>query len=249
MIAPPSIPFTPARPAGQFLTTLPEIGAAREDLVLQEFLSGNVPAFMHNWVEVHVAPNACIYVMPDYLCVGTGYDYCRIPMWPGTAQKIADAYGAMLPTRKMVNDIWKAGTVKLNPQPWGPPFDSDMEKTHRWATHNQMIEEQKAQRYPDSAPGELVVGHKKDVVISAKMGNKPKNVWIYGWQYLTGQPIQGLNGVSHSSFYGDYSHSCRLVSKFMSLDGEIVPVREILSDPTRCSLLSDEGPVRVLTYL
>lgn len=248
MIAPPTIPFAPARPATAFLATLPALGSVRENLALQEFLSGNVPAFMHNWVEVHVAPNACIYVMPDYLCVGMGDDFCRIPLWPTTAQTIANAYGAMLPTRKMVNDIWKAGTVKLAPQPWGPPFDGDMEKTHRWATHNARIQAKKAEGYPEAAPGELVVGHKKDIVISATMNLHPKNVFIYGWHYLNGQAIQGLNGVSHSNTYSDYSHGVRLVSQTMVIDGEEVAVADVLKDPKRCSLVSDEGIVKKPAY-
>jgi len=248
MIAPPSILFVPARPATEFLATLPELGSAREALVLQEFLSGNIPAFMCNWVEVPVAPNASIFVMPDYLCLGTGDDFCYIPLWPTTAQTVANAYGAMLPTRKMVNDIWKAGTVKLAPQPWGAPWDVDMERTHRWATHTARINAKRWERYPDSEYGDLVVGHKKDIVISATMNQHPKNVYIYGWHQLTGQPIQGINGVSHSNTYSDYSHGVRLVSQTMVIDGKEISVADVLKDPKRCSLVSDEGVVKKPLY-
>jgi hypothetical protein len=53
------------------------------------------------------------YVMPDVLAIGSNADYFRMPMGPRTAQSIGDAFGCIMPTRKMVNDIYTASTVKV----------------------------------------------------------------------------------------------------------------------------------------
>ena len=56
-----------------------------------------------------------IEVMPDYLAVGSDDDFVRMPMTPQTAQQIADLFGCMLPTRKMVDAIDAAAEVRLAP--------------------------------------------------------------------------------------------------------------------------------------
>ena len=51
-----------------------------------------------------------IEVMPDYLAVGSDDDFVRMPMRPQTAQQIADAFGCVLPTRKIVDAMDAAAT-------------------------------------------------------------------------------------------------------------------------------------------
>jgi hypothetical protein len=41
----------------------------------------------------------------------------------------------------------------------------------------------------------------------------------------------------------DYSHGVRLVRNEMRIGEEAAEVTEVLRDPARCSLLSDEGPI------
>jgi len=86
---------------------------ARENAIIQEVTTGNIPNFMRNLVPVTVSTTinsqshtAIYHVIPDYLAVGSDTDYFLMPMTPLTAQEIADALGCNLPTRKMVNDIW-----------------------------------------------------------------------------------------------------------------------------------------------
>src|SRR5205085_10115056 len=64
-----------------------------------------------------IASGAEYDVMPDYLSIGSDADFVRIPMTPYTAQAFCDAFGFVLPTRKMVNDIWAAATTHLDPRP------------------------------------------------------------------------------------------------------------------------------------
>ncbi len=47
-------------------------------------------------------------MLPDYLSIGSNDDWARIPLSPMAAQQIADSLNCFLPTRKMVDDIYKA---------------------------------------------------------------------------------------------------------------------------------------------
>jgi hypothetical protein len=181
------------------------IGAAREQNILNEFLHGNIPDFLRNFVPVTVTNGSdkiTYLVAPDVLCIGSDGDYVRMPMNPHTAQAIADKYDCTLPTRKMANDIWSQSVNKVAPLPWGPPYDGDMVKTYRIGIHNSRIQEQLAGKDPHA----LLSGHKKDVVLTNKLSphNPNRRVAIYGWIQLNGQPIQGLNPSSHEDTYEDY---------------------------------------------
>src|SRR5215207_8516161 len=120
-------------PAGQantlsgsnfYKTAYPFTWQQRDSLVLQEVLAGNIPSFLKNFVPVHVQVvdsvtgktiKAIYYVAPDYLSLGANDDWARVNITPMAAQKIADSFHCFLPTRKIVNDIYKAATVKLEP--------------------------------------------------------------------------------------------------------------------------------------
>ena len=63
-------------------------------------------------------------VMPDYLAIGSDDDFVRMPMNPYTAQAFEDAFGFIMPTRKMSNDIWSAASLHLDPRPLTVDRDS-----------------------------------------------------------------------------------------------------------------------------
>lgn len=226
-------------------------GSVREANILQEFRSGNIPDFLRNFAEVTVSDgvNSITYkVMTDVLCVGSDGDYVRMPMNPHTAQAIADQYDCTLITRKMSNDIWKHSINKLEPRPWGPPYDLDMEKTHRIGTHSQTIQNQLLSANKD--PSALTSGHKKDVVLTNKLSpnNQAKRAAIYGWIQLNGTPIQGLNPSSHDDMYADYSHGIRLVDNIALVNGQSMRMRDVFLHPVYYKLVSDEGPLTFLSY-
>ncbi|MFX5494316.1 hypothetical protein ABTD62_21475, partial [Acinetobacter baumannii] len=60
---------------------------------------------------------ATVWVLPDYLCIGTNDNWARIPLTPLAAQPIADSLHCFLPTKKLVNDIYASAKVKLDPVP------------------------------------------------------------------------------------------------------------------------------------
>lgn len=252
----------PGRPSGaptgtQFVESLKRDGLTgpgpkREDRIFEQLVSGNIPDFMRIVRPVAVA-NARIYVMPDYLCVGSDEDYVYVPMNPMTFQKVCDSYGAVMPTRKMVDAIWKAAEVKVAPQPMGPPqypYGSDMMTTARFAVHSEWCRRSiaKAMEKANARPGDLTGGHKKDVVICRSVqAPADKKVAIYGWHLLNGKPIQGPNiqDEAHEITYVDYAHGARAVSLVCELDGSRRSVVEILKNPLLAKALSDEVPPHI----
>jgi hypothetical protein len=182
---------------------------------------------------------ATMDVMPDYLAIGSDDDFIRMPMTPQTAQKIADAFGCILPTRKMVDAIDAAAEIRLAPH----PMTEAREAVATFLEHQQIIEKQRGAK----RLGSLITGIKKDIVLSPRIFEKPKRLAIYGWRQLNGQPIQPLTTV-HWNGYVDYSHGARLVRNSIDVDGKPWKIDELLSDPTRCGLVSDEGPMQPPRY-
>lgn len=221
-------------------------GSIREQNILNEFLKGNIPDFLRKFASVTVFTNTdkiTYLVMTDYLCVGDNNDYVRIPMNPLTAQKIADQYDCTLPTKKMVDDIWKQSINKLTPLPWGPPYDASMMSTERVFIHNTRIQNQLSSK--DKTV--LTSGHKKDVVLTNRLSpnNPNKRVAIYGWIQSNGQPIQGLNPVSHEDTYEDYSHGIRLIANDVVVNGNVMRIQDVFADSKLSKLVSEEG---ILTF-
>jgi hypothetical protein len=225
------------------------MGAARETNILNEFAHGNIPDFLRKFVPITItngSDSLTYLVMPDYLCLGQDNDYVRMPMNPHTAQTIADQYDCTLPTRKMVNDIWKISVNKLISQPWGPPYDADMERTHRIGTHSNTINKQLVGKNYAA----LTSGHKKDVVLTNKLypNNPTKRVAIYGWIQLNGTAIQGLNPTAHDDLYADYSHGIRLCSNDAILNGNAIRMKDVFSNQKLAAAVSDEGQLKFIRY-
>lgn len=221
----------------------------RESRITEEILGGNVPGFLRSLIPITVsadiggAPVTATYdVLPDYLCIGLDRDFVRMPMTPLIAQPIADALGCLLPTRKMVDDIYAQATVKLAPAPISPTT-VDITLATTFFRHHEMIEAQR-----EGQPlGLLIGGIKKDVVITPLLADHPGKVAIYGWHQLDGTPIQPLY-LGHVDWYVDYSHGIRLVRQQMFVDGVEMSVAEVLADPELHVLLSDEGVVTDPSY-
>ena len=213
----------------------------RDRLIEEQVLAGNVPPFMRIVHAVKLGDRATIYVMPDYLPVGSDEDHVIVELNPMTAQRICDALGASLPTRKMVDAIWNAAEVKLEPKPWGEPYDASMMSTYRMGEHNRRIQEQfKGQ---GGELGQLVGGSKKDVVLAIAVESpKAAKVAIYGWHQSSGKPIQGpgIQATAHEITYRDYSHGIRLVSCICMVDDREMLLVDALKDPELVSLFSDE---------
>ena len=212
----------------------------RDSVAVREILAGNVPAFIRKFVEVEVAVldsisgstiKASYYVSPDYLAIGTNDDWARIPLTPMAAQKIADSFNCFLPTRKMVDDIYNAATLKLEPVPMYAFRDSTVTMWH----HHLIVEGQR------KGKSGLISGIKKDLVISGKVSRdgRPDREAIYGWHKLDGKPIQPLY-TGHINWWVDYSHGIRLVYQQIKVNGKWMHYIDVLKDPVLQKLLCDE---------
>ncbi|OFY17467.1 MAG: hypothetical protein A2W98_14680 [Bacteroidetes bacterium GWF2_33_38] len=226
----------------------------RENAIYSEVISGNVPDFMRNMVQITDVQTIntqtytiFYFVIPDYLALGNDSDYFLCPMTPLLAQRIANYTDCSLTTRKMVDDIWSAASVKLSPSPISP--SAEMVTVPVFSQHNTTVWGQRSAVLTSHPLGELVAGDKKDVVISTMIYGYPSpgRVVIYGWHQSNGVPIQQLyNG--HEETYADYSHGIRLVQNTVYVNDSISSVQEILSSPTYHVLLSDEGVISIPTY-
>lgn len=224
-------------------------GYQREEAILKQLRRGNLPSFLRDLVPITVQselPNrgpteATLWVMPDYLAIGSDYDSIRFPMNPITAQRIADHFGFVLPTTKIVDLIYEQASIKLVYQPFPP--DRNMVRTNRFVEHHELIQSQLREAHP----GELVAGHKKDVVLTNRIVRRRYRVAIYGWYDVKGKTIQPLSTI-HGNHYADYSHGIRLVAGMMLVDGEPLPVAEVLQDPQLAPLISQEGPLKFTRY-
>ncbi len=243
----------PARHAGaldgnQFEATIASASLSltnRENMIYTEISNGNVPSFFRNLKPVTstavisgITETITYYVAPDYLMVGTDTNYFLCPMSPMLATKIADLTGCTLPTRKMVNDIYGAATVKLSPSTIPP--SSQMSTVPIFDQENTTIRGQRNAVVAAHPLGELTGGDKKDVVISNMIYTTANRVVIYGWHTSVGNPIQPMTNV-HADTYMDYSHGIRLVQNACTYNGAATTVKAILQSSTLNTLLSDEG--------
>jgi len=212
----------------------------RDSLAVKEILAGNIPGFLRKFIPVNTQikdstgklHKAFFYVSPDYISIGTGKDFARVPLTPMAAQLIADSFNCFLPTKKMVDIIYGQAKVKLEPVPMFAYRDSAVTM---WQ-HHLIIEGQRRGRQG------LIAGIKKDIVTSIKMFNEPKQdrVAIYGWQLPGGKPIQPLY-TGHVNWYTDYSHGARLVYRKIKIDGREMDYESVLIHTLFHKLLSDEG--------
>jgi hypothetical protein len=226
--------------------------AAREKIITDEIFAGNVPTFLRQFSAVTVTNVsagltnvATFFAAPDYLAIGSDENYLLIPISPNTAQRIADSVGCVLPTRKMVDEIYAAAAVKLTPSPI-PPSPA-MTTVPVFVQHNETVGTQRAAFFNSQPFGALVAGHKKDVVISARLAGMTNKVAIYGWHQTNGVPVQPLY-LGHTAAWVDYSQCIRLILQTMIVNGAQKPVAAVLADPKLCGLISDEGVMTNARY-
>jgi hypothetical protein len=228
-------------------------GEKRQTKAVEELRCGNVPDFLRNLKPVHLSYHtllgktitAVIWVTPDYLAIGSDEDFLRIPLTYPSAVAVAETFECILPTRKMVDDIYDQSSCHLEPDPLPP--GPKMRSSGYYLKHRKMIRAQRKQAGCEL--GELVSGHKKDVVLTNRLNQKPGRIAIYGWHKKNGEPIQPLSLV-HGKNYADYSHGVRLIYKTVWINGEPRSIIDVLRDPRLAPVLTYEGFIaRILRML
>ena len=219
----------------------------RDSFAAKEIFEGNLPSFLKKFERINVSITDSItgksihaeyFVSPDYLSIGTDDDWARINITPLAAQRIADSFDCFLPTRKIVDDIYEAAKIKLEPVPMYAFRDS----TPTMWQHHLIIEGQRKGKKG------LIAGIQKDVVISGKItrDSRPDRVAIYGWHKPDGNPIQPLY-TGHIYWWVDYSQGIRLVYRKIRVGPKGLLRRkkwtdytDVLNDPILKKLLCDE---------
>lgn len=220
----------------------------RDSVATVDILKGNIPSFLRKFVPVQIRSfdsamntwnKATVWVLPDYLAVGTNDNWARIPLTPMAAQRIADSLHCFLPTKKLVNDIYTSAVVKLDPVPMYIYRDSTVTM---WQ-HHLMIEGQRKNRKG------LIAGIKKDIVITDLLtrSSKQNRVAIYGWHTLDGKPIQPLY-TGHVNWYVDYSHGIRLVYEYILVNGKRMHYTDVMKNSSFRKLITDENFADVFRY-
>jgi hypothetical protein len=237
-----------ARTGGEFVDFVRGMSPARrEQAILDEILSGNIPPFLRDLKPVELAggdahprrapkTSARVWVMPDYLAIGSDEDFVRFPASFETATAVARAFGFVLPTTTIVDAIYRQAEVRLSPLPMTP--GPAMTSTEYFRAHDERIRAQ----LRGVRLGELTAGHKKDYVLTRRLAKAPSQEAIYGWHRAVGRPIQPLSLV-HGVRYADYSHGVRLVSETVFVDGAGSSFYDLVATPEPARVLSAEGVI------
>ncbi|MFH1575289.1 MAG: hypothetical protein ABIG68_15020 [Acidobacteriota bacterium] len=175
--------------------------------------------------------------MPDYIAIGSDSDFVRVPLDLPTAAALARTLNLRLPTRKIVDAVYRQAEVQLRPITMMP--GPQMRSPGYVLTHNRRIELARA----GHAVGLLTAGHKKDLVLTRRLRMIPGRVAIYGWHLAAGRPIQPLS-TYHGARYADYSHGVRFVAPTVMIDGVPHEYFEVLADRTLGPVLSYEGRIQ-----
>lgn len=269
------------RPAGAptgsaFIASLGDKkGVERENRIFEQLRAGNIPPSLLVFHTVRTSGKDKAgtphdfeyYVTPDVLSVGSESDSVRVPMDPVTAQRVADFFECLLPTARMVEQIYQAAPTRLAFIPGnyaGTPRAHLQDASSEYLVHSQKIDAQL--RRP---PTILTAGHKKEIVISngyvKQRTNKqtgesrPAPMLAFYGAYTAdgvpiqaprsnGQPMRGWPSFAHEPSFVDYSHGVRLVWPTMKVDGATRTVADVLKDPQLCTLLAAEGPIPVPRY-
>ena len=227
--------------------------SVREEEIFKQIKQGNVPAFSRKFTPVTIKQvidgtdyELIIYVSVDYLAIGNNLDYFYVSTTPMLAQRIADLTKTMLPTKLMVDEIYKQATIKLAPNPIPPT--TAMTTVPVFITHNEIVLKQLQDYKLEQLNSKLVAGNKKDIIISNKIYGQPTpRVVIYGWHKLDGKAIQPVYN-KHTNTWADYSHGVRLISQEATLNGKKIKLADLLKDPILNQLVSDEGIIEIAKY-
>jgi hypothetical protein len=207
--------------------------AEREGRIVAEVFAGNVPTWWRRLVPVTMVRRVGtrevtvrFEATPDYLAVGSDDDWFLMPLSPEAANRIGALTDTRLPTPPMVDAIWQSAAVRLGPDSIAP--SAAMVTVPVFADHMRMVRDRRAA--VGARHGDLVAGHKKDVVQTPRLDSLPGRVAIYGWHRPDGRPIQPLY-TGHASTHVDYSHGIRLVSRRVMLDGVPHDLDALVRDP------------------
>ena len=233
--------------------TFPTALAARETYILDAVVAGDFEANWTTLVWTEKGHTVELDVLADALKV----EGCRVNVSARLSQQIADVTGAMLLTPKIADLIYDKAAFRVGPQP--RPITSS---TEAMLSHSRKVDAALLSIPNYSAEqNPLVDTVGKYWCISNELRGTTTKALNYGWHF-TGQSYQGIRGyrcdsglpysviqpsaTAHNYVHADYSQIHRTVAEVCRVDGEQKLLRDVLTDPALCYLVSHEGPVAVL---
>jgi hypothetical protein len=194
---------------------------AREELIYREVARGNVPGWLRRLRPVEIQAEidgetrtVTISVTPDYLALGSDDDHFYVPLSGRTAQRIAGLTGTAPPTPDMVDAIWAAARVRLIPIRIPP--DEHMATVRVFRRHDRLVQAQRRQH--GARAGDLLAGHKLDVVLLSAAPPDQAELGVYGWHHRDGTPIQPPHPLADET-PPHFSMGLRLVHRRILVDG------------------------------
>lgn len=186
------------------------------------------------------------FVFPDYLAAGDENGFVFLPCAPGALREYMNEFDLILPTTKMVKQIYTASEVR-------PPVITNGQLLKRGGSAktssplNIPAHSEALQNF--LVKGKLTAGHKKDVVLTDNLlhSKYKDNVAIFGWFWPNGTIVQKLNFIDHDKNYFDYSHGLRMVYNACILNGEATTLKTIFGDSKFCVLVHD-APLKFFNY-
>lgn len=132
--------------------------------------------------------------------------------------------------------VYAQASLKLEPRPIPP--SAEMMSNAYFLDHQNRVQAQLdsvVDGHARVAAGDLVAGHKKDLVLTRKMQGRPDRVAIYGWHRLSGEPIQPVSTV-HVDGTPTTATECAS-SGTVLIDGEVqgLPKRSLIRRRRRSS--------------
>ena len=254
---------------GALLDALPQGGSAadvkaREPMLLDYVRNGDVT---WDWVPVTVQNDSHVLVM-QVQRDGMKLEGVRLAMSARLSQQVADLLGAVMPTPKMCDEIYRAAGRKLPPKPHFQWVQSNSMQTIQHLKDQSALLDDAISEY-----GGLVADIGKYWVIMNSLvvrpsGSKPAGTFAinYGW-HVDANPWQGTHvdpavtfpeqpgayvvqspGSAHSPDEADYSQLQRLVQFACTLDGNPADIRDVMTstDSAVNSLVSHEGQLKTV---
>jgi hypothetical protein len=232
--------------ASEWIKGLPEApGFARDQYVLEAVIAGHhLPI---RWCPLSTAKgqhSGTVWVAEDALRIGEPGDCVRITVSHRLAQLIVDHFDARLPTSRISDLAWEQATVRLPDlvRPWWA--DGTMSTNARMVEQDRAIETLIASR-----PG-LVADVGKDWILSRQHEWNPSCGVNYGIHYRKMGQLRVWQPTStkHNLDHHDYSQTLRLVCRTAEVDGQRMPLDQVLRAKELAPLVSNEGALTILRH-
>lgn len=262
-----SDPNAPEVTGAEFYSMMPKgTPPQRDQAIIDAMQEGDVAIEWSEVVSEDAQGNRLVVpVMRRALAVGPEDDRLIVSMTFDGAQRVADLIDARMLTSKVADMIYAQADHRLGVlahPAW--VTDGSMGSAERMREQSDLI------RSKSEAMGGLVANEGKQWIVTARNWLPPAGTGVekpagqlgsrhnganFGWhmQGATskspgGAPVIQSIGLAHDRGHVDYSQLVQLMAAFGDLNGEMMSLDEIVSDPALAHLISDEGPLPELRH-